>query len=171
MKNFELGIKDIGLITSFPLCKEMTSEDVKIFIRHLVGMQYESDEVIFKQGQQTNDNLYIILTGKVAITTKLEEFDNNDFAIGIQEKGDVTGILSFIDGRPHKASAKASTPVNMAIVSRQDYQHFKDFHPSIAANMLQYLIISADNLACKLLQQLSESQAYMYGLTSNKGKH
>ncbi len=170
MENFNISVKDISAIASFPLCSAMTSEDIKIFVRHLVGVQYASGEVIFSQGQQENDNLYIVLEGKVAITATLEDLGNNAVAVSVQERGDVAGILSFIDGRPHKASAKAQTPVTMAIVSRQDYQHFKDFHPSIAANMLQYLIIAADDLVCELLRKLSESQAYMYGVTSAQGK-
>ncbi len=170
MKSFELSVTDIDDITLFPICSEMSSEDVKIFIRHLAGVEYQPGEVIFEQGNRENDHLFIILDGEVNITSTLAEFGGSSLTVNIQKSGDVAGILSFIDGRGHKASAEAITPVRTAIVSRKDYQHFKDYHPAIAANMLQYLIISADDLACQLLQKLSESQAYMHGILSNKGK-
>ena len=170
MKSFELSVKDIGDIALFPICSEMSSEDVKIFVRHLAGVEYPPGEIIFEQENKENDHLFIILDGEVKITSTLHDFGDSSLTVNIQKSGDVAGILSFIDGRGHKASAEAVSPVRAAIVSRKDYQHFKDYHPGIAAIMLQYLIVSADDLACQLLQKLSESQAYMHGIMSGNGK-
>ena len=163
MSNRNLSIKDIGHIATFPICADMSSEDAKIFIRHLNGMEYEPEEEIFKQGETSNDHLFILLDGFVKLTTRMENFESTPVALNKQGPHDVIGILSFIDGRQHWASAHAVTSVRAAIVTRDDYQHFKDYHPSVAASLLQYLIVIADDLACQLLIQLSETQAYVHG--------
>jgi len=141
----------------------MTSEDAKIFIRHLNGKEYEPEEEIFKQGEKSNDHLFILLEGFVKLSTRMEGLERTPVALNNQGPLDVIGILSFIDGRQHWASAHAVTSVRAAIVTRDDFQHFKDYHPSVAASLLQYLIVIADDLACQLLSQLSETQAYMHG--------
>lgn len=163
MKNSNLTIKDIGHIATFPICVDMTSEDVKIFIRHLTGRKYEEGEEIFKQGEKAKDHLFILLEGFVKLSTSMENFKSASVTLNNQGPHDVIGILSFIDGRRHWASAHAETPLRVAIVTRDDYQHFIDYHPSVASSLLQYLIIAADDLACNLINQLSETQAYMHG--------
>jgi len=66
------------------------------------------------------------------------------------------------------ATAQATCPSRIAIITRKSYTHLKACHPNIATNLLQYLIIAADDLACQLMKRLSESQAYIYANTHAK---
>ena len=169
MKPFNLSSEDILLISTFPICSEMTKEEIVTFSKHLTGIQFTHEERIFEQESKANDHLFIILGGEVYITTKLTGL-KKELSITNQRAGSIVGILSFIDGRSHKASAYAFSPVRTVIVTRDIYQHFKDNHPRIATKMLQYLIVSADDLACQFLNKLSASQEFMLGITTAKGK-
>ncbi len=165
ISKYDLSSQDIDLISTFPICSDMTLEESTIFSKHLTGLEYTDGEVLFTQQSRMDDHLFIILEGEIKITIKLEEIGQNSATIVNQQQGNIAGILSFIDGRPHMASAQAITPARIAIITRKDYQHFKEHHPDIAANMLQYLIVAADDLACQLLKKLSESLAYIHGST------
>ena len=158
----KLSKEDIGLISKFELCNNMDTEDLMVLAKHVSIKSYSSGEMLFHQASKENDHLFIILEGNLDIITALDEFGRT-MVISSQQAGAVAGILSFIDGRAHKASAKAMSPVRVAIISREDFEHFKDSHATVATKLLQYLIVSADDLACQLMNKLSRSQSYING--------
>lgn len=160
---FDLNDEDKTVLYTFPICAHMSHEEAVIFVQHLAGLQYAAGETLFTQGSHLDDHLFIILDGEVEIAARLADLEVPGTSIISQKRGDVVGILSFIDGRKHVASARAKTDVRTAVITRQDYAHFKSRHPHVATCILEFLIVAADNIACQLMAKYIESLDYIRG--------
>jgi len=165
---FNLNSEDLSLIASFSICDEMSLEQIASFAGHLKSHTYKTGEYIFEYNHQENDHLFIILEGEVNISANLDSLGSHPITMRSLHCGNITGILSFIDGRKHRVSAKASSPLRLAIITRKDFQHFKDKHPDISVLLLEYLIVAADDLACELLNKATDSLEYIHGMSNQK---
>ncbi len=165
---FSMSSEDLSLIAYFSICGKMSLEQVASFARHLKSQTYKTGEYIFEYNHQENDHLFIILEGEVNISANLDSLGKHSVTMRSLGCGKVIGILSFIDGRKHRFSAKASSPLRLAIITRKDFQHFKDKHPDISVLLLQYLIVAADDLACEMLNKATDSLEYIHGMSNQK---
>lgn len=156
--------QEMELASSFSLCRDMDNDDLKVLQQHLSVKSYGQGEMLFHQGSKENDHLFIILEGHVHILAALDQ-QGHSMVISTQLAGGVSGILSFIDGRAHNASAKAMSPVKVATLSREKFAQLKEEHLAVAAKLLQYLIVSADDMACQLMNKLTRSQSYINAVT------
>ena len=160
----EINQKEMDLVSTFALCRDMDSDELNVLQKNLAVRSYSAGEMLFEQGSRDEDHLFIILEGHVNVLAALDQ-QGHSMIISTQLVGSVSGILSFIDGRPHNASAKAMCPVRVATLSRQNFEQLKESQPTVAAKLLQYLIVSADDMACLLMNKLSRSQSYINAVT------
>ncbi len=156
----KINREEMKLITTFDLCRDLDDVDLNVLQEHLYVASYAVGEMLFTQGSRENDHLFIILKGQVKIIAALNQ-SGQSMVINSQHPGDVAGILSFIDGRVHNASAEVTAPTTVAMLSRQHYEQCRESHSDLATKLLQYLIVSADDMACQLMNKLARSQLYI----------
>lgn len=97
---------------------------------------YKAGQVIFKQGQQPSDKMYVVLEGQVSIL-------KGNSQIGLIEEGDILGEMGLIEGIARSATAIARTDCKVIPIDEK-YFNFLVQHTPFFANQL--LRIMAERL-------------------------
>lgn len=101
-----------------------------------------------------NDHMFLILSGNAELSTKVDQGDQPRVLRINRGCGDTLGIMAFIDGRKHIASAKTYGDMRTAIMKRSDYARFKIEHPAIATKVIEYLVLEVNSIANHMMDQL-----------------
>ena len=97
---------------------------------------YERDAVIFSQSDP-GDALYGVVTGRVRISASSS--GGREVFLNIMEPGDTFGEIALLDGRPRTASASATAPSELLIVTRERFLGLLAREPRLADHLLRLL--------------------------------
>ncbi len=104
--------------------------------RLCVRRTYERDAVIFSQSDP-GDALYGVVTGRVRISAS--SAGGREVFLNIMEPGDTFGEIALLDGRPRTASASATAPSDLLIVTREQFLGLLAREPQLADHLLRLL--------------------------------
>lgn len=129
-----------------------------------VPVPVAAGDTILTEGERSN-HLFIIERGEVAIL-KTGPTLKDDRRIDTLGPGDLVGELSFIDGRPRSASARAETEGMLlrvdpfALMERPDGDHFFDnLRASVAVSVVKSTRKQADRYTESLERELKATRA------------
>ena len=111
-------------------------------------------ELIFQAGGDA-DELYLIRRGIVRIVLPVSNSDYHNLASIC--RGDFFGEVAFLDRGRRSANAVATTPVDLFVISRADFDEVARRHPAVAGKMLSQL---ARTLALRLRHADTELRAW-----------
>jgi CRP-like cAMP-binding protein len=97
---------------------------------------YERNAVIFSQADP-GDALYGVVTGRVRISAS--SAGGREVFLNIMEPGDTFGEIALLDGRPRTASASATAPSDLLIVTREQFLGLMAREPKLAEHLLRLL--------------------------------
>jgi len=153
-------------LSQFSLARNLTLDQVRILCRHLEAVTFTSQEVVYLQDSPENSDLIIILSGSLDVIRELPSAVSPTNSIAKLKAGDAAGILGFVDGRPHSATAIATGPVQAVALSRRTFAHLVQRHPDIAIVLLKNLIVIAADIAYEMLGRHADAMLYMHGAFS-----
>lgn len=78
---------------------------------------YEDGEIIFRQGQ-LGDRMYIVLGGGVRI---FREDRGHETVLANLGLGEAFGELALFDNHPRSASARATGPTELRVITHEEY--------------------------------------------------
>ncbi len=81
-------------------------------------------DIIYKNGEEYREELYIVLSGEVVIRRE----DGQTYSVG---RGDFVGLSSFLDKAPYSSSALAGEKVELLVLSESAFHVVKDQFPGI----------------------------------------
>ena len=93
---------DADLLNRFALIEGFSEEQVEILKPILEDVEYQADQVVFKQGDQA-DYLYFVLDGKVSIRFKPD--DGPVLSVAEVDQGGVFGWSSALGSESYTSSA------------------------------------------------------------------
>lgn len=93
---------DSEILARFALIEGFTQDQVQILSPIIEDVSYDSDQVIFNQGDRA-EFLYFVLDGKVSIRFKPE--DGQELTVSEVDKGDVFGWSSALGSHTYTSSA------------------------------------------------------------------
>ena len=76
---------------------------------------YAENEIIFKEGEVGRRCAFLVESGRVAISKKLD--DGTDMVLGYIPQGGIFGEMALIDDKPRMAQAKATMSTAVIIIS------------------------------------------------------
>lgn len=88
----------------------------------------EAGSVVCRQGDASTF-LCIICRGRVDVVRK--DMDHNDKVIASLGPGNVLGEMSLIDGEPRSATALVHTPVELLVLTKDQYERLADENPRV----------------------------------------
>lgn len=153
-------------LSQFNLARNLTMEQVRILCRHLEPKTFASEEVVYVQGSPENSDLIIIMRGSIDVIRELPSAFSSTSSIAKLKAGDASGILGFVDGRPHSATAVTTSQVEALALSRKTFAHLVQHHPDIAIVLLKNLIVIAADIAYEMLGRHADALLYMHGAFS-----
>jgi diguanylate cyclase (GGDEF)-like protein len=95
--------------------------------------QFDAQTVLFREGE-IGDILYLILMGRVSITTEADP----DKVFFLTE-GDMLGEIGVLDGLPRTATVTTDTNCQLFRLSREDLESFLELEPALALRLMRVL--------------------------------
>jgi CRP/FNR family transcriptional regulator len=115
------------------LLSSLTPAELKLLAARTVRKTYPAGELLFIEGE-TCHGLQIIARGRVRIFKT--SAGGREQVLAINQPGESVAELPVFDGGAYPASAVAIDEVEIAFISRRDFQAFCMEHPEVALKVL-----------------------------------
>jgi CRP/FNR family transcriptional regulator len=116
------------------LLSGLTPAELKMLAVRTVRKLFNAGELLFSEGEPCN-GLHIIAQGKVRIFKT--SVSGREQVLALNVPGESVAELPVFDGGPFPASAVAIDDVEIAFISRRDFQAYCIEHPEVALKVLQ----------------------------------
>jgi len=123
------------------------------FVHNVSTNHYKKDDIIFKQGEKSDGNMYFIFTGELSI---IKNRDGKEHEIGTLMPGGFFGEMALIYPEPRAATIKVkSDSAKLGIVSKESFLQLAKVSPQFLFLLLRKTIERL-NLAEKKIEKLQE---------------
>ena len=123
----------VTMIGDVPIFGLLDDEEREALAHMMDCRDFKEGEVIFHYGD-TGGEIFILRNGSVELF--IENTEGQKIVISENEKGDVIGELSFLDGGARTATALAREATQMLVMHRDRLLEFIDKHPHAAMDLL-----------------------------------
>lgn len=102
---------------------------------------YEADQIVFLEGDRGQE-MYVILSGKVSVCTRVVLSDDKQMLSGLCElfDGDEFAHSCFFDDEPHSATVKTVSPCDLAVVDVVKLRQFLEANTEIGYRLMTHWI-------------------------------
>jgi len=164
-------------LKGIPLFSTLTDEELERIAEKITIGTFKRNEVIFHE-EDTNEYMYIILSGKVKVVQTSEE--GKEIILALHKPKDFFGEMSLIDGKTAPATVAALENSIIAIIAKRDFRSLLAMQNKVLANLLQIFcarlrnsysriqILSFSN-ASQRIKTLLVMLSNMYGKKADEG--
>lgn len=124
------------ILRQIPLFQQLNDTDLKRLASSLKERRLEKGETFFQKGAP-GESLCIIKKGRVKIS--LSSSSGDEVILAIFSEADFFGEMALLDGKPRSADATALEPVELLLLSRQDFISFLSANSNAMLAVLQSL--------------------------------
>lgn len=134
----EPGIENIKIefLRNIHLFSSLTEEELRRVGKRVSIKEFGKNEVILRE-EDTNEFMYIILSGKVKVVQMTE--GGKEIILALHHEAEFFGEVSLIDGKTSPASVLASEDSLVAIISRKDFYALLSGQSKVLDSLLQIL--------------------------------
>lgn len=133
----EIVARRLAFLRNIALFSDLSEADLLTVLNDLRTRQYQRDEIIFRQGDESRE-IYIIFHGKVR-TYKVSPA-GNETSINIFGEGDIIGEMSAIDSEPRSTAVKALSEVTLLVMAHEAFNHHLRSISSLSLGMNRLLV-------------------------------
>jgi len=124
---------EIAMLSEVPIFALMDDNERTALAQLLDTRHFDKGDTIFSYGD-TGDAIYMVRTGRVQVY--VENTQGEKIILGENERGDVFGEISLLDGGPRTASAVAVEDTETLTLDREKLLEFVTQHPHAAMDLL-----------------------------------
>ena len=124
------------MLANAPLFAEFGSAELKRLARTLYPRQYQTGEVILKEGEEAV-GFYVVSSGQVEVLKDLG--GPKETVLATLGPGDFFGETALLDGYPRTASIRAVADGECLVMSRWDFLAQLKSSPEMAVQILRTL--------------------------------
>ncbi|MBN1291024.1 MAG: Crp/Fnr family transcriptional regulator [Candidatus Latescibacteria bacterium] len=124
------------ILQQIPLFSSLTNEELEAIKRVSITKKFPKDQIILLEDED-GDTLFIILQGKVKVTTFSES--GKEVIFSILNEGDFFGEMSLLDGKPRSATVVSMDNAKIQMIRRVEFYRLLEDHPRIALRLLEEL--------------------------------
>lgn len=121
-------------IRKLELFTDLSDDEIGILVKHAKIRSLDGDETLFKQGDN-GDFFAVVIAGRIEIT-KLTEKDT-PVAIASLTHGATLGEMALIDHETRSASAIATEPSTVFVLSRESFDTLIDQSPRCGVKLIR----------------------------------
>jgi CRP/FNR family transcriptional regulator, cyclic AMP receptor protein len=118
----------LGLLRSVNLFSGCSDKELAEISRLTTEVEVAEGKVVCRQGE-TGNEFFVIIDGTASVTIDGEE-------VNVLGAGDFFGELALLDGGERLASVTATSPLDVLVLSRSEFQSLLHAVPSLAVRML-----------------------------------
>lgn len=116
------------LLATSTLFQSISPQDRKGLLPKFRVAEFAAGDLVLEEGTP-GDCLYLIKKGEVEVFTK--DVRGEDLPLARLREGDFFGEIALATGRPRTASVKASRPVELLRLQKEDFDQILQTHPEI----------------------------------------
>lgn len=126
----------VHFLRQIPLFSSLKDEEIEAIYKLSVTKKCSKDTIILLEDEE-GDTLFVILSGKVKVTTFSES--GKEIIFSILNEGDFFGDMSLLDGKPRSATVISIEESELRLIRRSDFNKLIESHPGIALKLLEEL--------------------------------
>lgn len=127
---------DVTMIGEVPIFALMDEEEREALAQMMDCQEFKAGQTLFEYGDHGAE-IYIVRSGQVEIY--VENTDGEKVVLAKNERGDVIGEISFLDGGSRSATAVALETTQTLVLHRERLLEFIERHPHAALDLLTVL--------------------------------
>ncbi len=141
-------------VRQIKLFSNLSDNEIDILVKHSKIRSLVEDEVLFHQGDD-GDFFAIIIDGRIEITKHTEK--ETPVALASLTSGDTLGEMALIDEETRSASAVATEPSSVFVLSRKSFNLLVDQYPRCGTKLLRKIAIILCNHIRETSRLLAET--------------
>jgi CRP/FNR family transcriptional regulator, cyclic AMP receptor protein len=150
----------LELVRNSALAVELTGDQCHALAELISVRDLEDGEILVQQGA-SDDNLYAIVRGAVAVAHRVEG-EAEWVTLHLLTKGDLAGELGFMDGLPHYAALRASGSTQVLCLQRVRLESLLEREPVIVYRVMRAILRVVHVVINRMAMQASELTNYLY---------
>ena len=127
----------VDLLKGVELFSELNEEQLGMIANLVIVKNYNRDETVVLEGDDSVQALYLIATGSVQVY--MTGIDGRETILSFLERGDFFGEMSLIDGEPRSASVRTVTDAKLLVIHRESFLSLIRKSPEIAMALMSEL--------------------------------
>ena len=127
----------VDLLKGVELFSELNEEQLGMIANLVIVKNYNRDETVVLEGDDSVQALYLIATGSVQVY--MTGIDGRETILSFLERGDFFGEMSLIDGEPRSASVRTVTDATLLVIHRESFLSLIRKTPEIAMALMSEL--------------------------------
>ena len=127
----------VDLLKGVELFSELNEEQLGMIANLVIVKNYNRDETVVLEGDDSVQALYLIATGSVQVY--MTGIDGRETILSFLERGDFFGEMSLIDGEPRSASVRTVTDAKLLVIHRESFLSLIRKTPEIAMALMSEL--------------------------------
>ncbi len=124
----------LELLKGVELFSEMTDDQLKLLADLVEVQNFNRDETVVLEGDDSVQALYLIASGSVQVY--MTGVDGRETILSFLERGDFFGEMSLIDGEPRSASVRTVSDSQLMIIYRDAFLSLIKQYPELAMSLL-----------------------------------
>lgn len=124
----------LEILKGVELFSQLNDEQLKCLADLVVIQNFNSNETVVLEGDDSVQALYFIASGSVQVY--MTGNDGCETILSFLERGDFFGEMSLIDGEPRSASVRTINDVQVLIIHREPFLALIRQYPEIAMALL-----------------------------------
>lgn len=130
--------------------EEITDEELNLLLDHCGSLaKYQADQVVLRQGERDDSNLFIILVGKVKVVMVVESAA--PVVLAELEHGDMFGEFALFTREARSANVITEEYTEVLKIDMDLMDKMFEVHPQTAFNLVKYI-------ACESAKKLYRRQ-------------
>ena len=125
-----------NILRRIPLFSSLKDDELEAIYKLSYIRKCTKDSLILLENEG-GDTLFIIISGKVKVTTFSES--GKEVIFSILNEGDFFGDMSLMDGKPRSATVISIEDSELRLLRRNDFIKLVEEHPGIALKLLEEL--------------------------------
>jgi len=126
----------LDFLKNIQLFSSLTDEELLHISSKVILREFKKNEVILYE-QDTNEFMYIILSGKVKVIQTTE--DGKEIILATHKSNELFGEISLIDGKTSPATVLATEDSLIAIISKKDFYFLLSNQSKVLEKLLHIL--------------------------------
>jgi CRP/FNR family transcriptional regulator len=123
----------IGLLRNMRLFSSLTDAELSEVVKRTAIKKYKRNSVILHE-VDTNEFMYMVLSGKVKVTRSTEE--GKETILALHGAGEFFGEVTLIDGKTTRATVSAMEDSLIVLISREDFNSLLTKHENFLNELL-----------------------------------
>lgn len=137
-----------------------TQREINAFLDFCDLVCVQKGEIIADIGE-VGESLFFLLEGEAELVVGPSV---NEMSVGQIKAGEMLGEMSFFDRKPRNVRMRSSKPTRLLRLPRLMYHRMRLEYPVMTVLLLEYAIISLDNLYRRTSTDMALLNQYVYSI-------